>query len=66
MRRWLAVGDRVKRKEEREKAAIDPGLHVLSESEVNGCIEMSKGTAERPWGIWVREVERNLLYENNA
>lgn len=24
------------------------------------------GTSDRPWGLWVQEVERNPLYQNNA
>ena len=40
----------MKGKEEREKAAIDPGLHALSESEVKRCFEMEKSYCRKAVG----------------
>lgn len=57
--------ERGKRTEEK-LGAIDAGLHYLSEQEVGGCKEMGEQTSERPWGLWVREVEAEKLYISKA
>lgn len=40
------------------------GLASLSEKEARDCQLMNEGTQERPWGLWVREVEACPLYVN--
>jgi len=54
---YLASEERGKTREEREKSNKDEGVLGLSEDEVVGCTEMGMMTVERPWGLWVREVE---------
>ena len=60
---YLNAQDRGKRVEERG-VERDAGPQFLSEQEVVGCTQMGQETAERPWGLWVREVERCGLYVN--
>ena len=61
----LEQTDRGKRSEEK-RSERDGGPVYLNEQEVIECTEMGQETAERPWGLWVREVERNPLYANEA
>lgn len=42
------------------------GIRYLSEEETIGSTEMTQSTVTRPWGLWVREVEADNLYVNNA
>ena len=44
-----------------------PGqLDYLNEEQVVGCMQMNDSSQDRPWGLWVREVEANVLYVNEA
>jgi hypothetical protein len=44
-----------------------PGeLNYLNEEQVVGCMQMNDSSQDRPWGLWVREVEANALYVNEA
>jgi ribulose-5-phosphate 4-epimerase/fuculose-1-phosphate aldolase len=40
------------------------GLDSLSGKQARDCQEMNKETQERPWRLWVREVEACPLYVN--
>jgi ribulose-5-phosphate 4-epimerase/fuculose-1-phosphate aldolase len=40
------------------------GLDSLSATQARDCQEMNEGTQERPWALWVREVEACPLYVN--
>jgi hypothetical protein len=40
------------------------GLVSLSAKEARDCQKLGEGTQERPWGLWVREVEACPLYVN--
>lgn len=41
-------------------------IHYLSDKECEGALEMTKWSAYRPWGLWLREVEALGLYVNMA
>jgi len=41
-------------------------LKYLSYREAEDAWEMNKNTMTRPWGLWVREVEVDPLYKNEA
>lgn len=38
----------------------------LTEKMTTDCATTMSGTVQRPWGLWVREVEVNPLYVNNV
>jgi ribulose-5-phosphate 4-epimerase/fuculose-1-phosphate aldolase len=38
----------------------------MSEKEARDCKEMNEKTGERPWRLWVREVEACPLYRNRC
>lgn len=38
----------------------------MSSDMLAGCQVMNEGTQDKPWGLWVAEVERNNLYVNNG
>lgn len=57
----LNAQNRGKKPEEKISVA-DAGPQYLNEQEVAGCTLMGEETVERPWDLWVREVERNPLY----
>lgn len=42
------------------------GLRFLNERESQAATQMSKESAQRPWKLWVREVEASGLYVNSA
>lgn len=42
------------------------GLRYLNEEESKAATQMSKDSAQRPWKLWVREVEACGLYLNSA
>lgn len=42
------------------------GLHFLNEKEARASTQMGKDSAQRPWKLWVREVEACGLYLNSA
>ncbi|KAF2205963.1 arad-like aldolase/epimerase [Delitschia confertaspora ATCC 74209] len=48
------------------KIKSEGDLKYLSEKEAHDTWESLRGTVDRPWGLWVREVEVNPLYKNNA
>ena len=41
-------------------------LNYLNEEQTVGCMLMNDSSQDRPWGLWVREVEANPLYVNEA
>lgn len=47
-------------------AGAGDGIWYLSEEETVGATEMTQSTVTRPWGLWVKEVEADGLYVNNA
>ena len=44
----------------------DEGVKWLADEEMEACRAMGQKTVGRPWGLWVREVEANGLYVNEA
>lgn len=38
----------------------------LTAEQCKGCIIMNEGTQDKPWRLWVQEVERSHLYTNNG
>jgi len=38
----------------------------LTEEMIQGCITMNEGTQDKPWKLWVAEVEKSPLYTNNG
>lgn len=42
------------------------GLQFLDERESQASTQMGKDTSQRPWKLWVREVEASGLYVNSA
>lgn len=42
------------------------GLRFLDENESKAATQMSQWSAQRPWKLWVREVEASGLYLNSA
>ncbi|KAK4458269.1 arad-like aldolase/epimerase [Cladorrhinum samala] len=44
----------------------DPGIYTLSRQEALASNDVVEATLQRPWDLWVREVEVLPLYRNNA
>jgi hypothetical protein len=38
----------------------------LTEEMRQGCIAMNEGTQDKPWKLWVAEVEKSPLYTNRS
>jgi len=38
----------------------------LTEEMCNGCTKMNEGTQDKPWKLWVAEVEKSPLYINRG
>jgi len=38
----------------------------LSKEMCEGCLKMNEGTQDKPWRLWVAEVEKLSLYNNNG
>jgi ribulose-5-phosphate 4-epimerase/fuculose-1-phosphate aldolase len=38
----------------------------LSKEMCEGCLKMNEGTQDKPWRLWVAEVEKLPLYTNNG
>ncbi|KAJ9617157.1 hypothetical protein H2200_000878 [Cladophialophora chaetospira] len=49
---------------EAEKEGMGVGFQALTEEQVTGCKVMNEAFHDKPWRLWVREVERLPLYEN--
>ena len=49
--------------EDKSGAAVG-GLTYLNEEQTVGCMKMNDSSQDRPWGLWVREVESHPLYVN--
>jgi len=54
-------------------AAVNPsggapgrGIRYLSEEEAVAAAHMTRWSAKRPWGLWLREVEESGLYLNQG
>lgn len=62
----MSAVERGKGREEREKGLLDEGVRWLGERELGDCRELGQNVAGRTWGLWVREVEANSLYVNEA
>ena len=45
-------------------SAADGGIQYLSQEETEGATVMTKWSARRPWGLWLREVEADPMYVN--
>lgn len=41
-------------------------MYYLNDSELDATTQMTQWSIMRPWNLWVREVEANPLYTNNA
>lgn len=50
---------------EAEKEGMGVGFQALTEEQVTGCKVMNEAFHDKPWRLWVREVERLPLYENS-
>ena len=46
----------------RETGLFEP----LSKEMCEGCLKMNEGTQDKPWRLWVAEVEKLSLYINNG
>jgi ribulose-5-phosphate 4-epimerase/fuculose-1-phosphate aldolase len=47
------------------KTALErPSLVYLNKLEADDCKKMNEGTQDKPWNLWVREVEASPLYTN--
>jgi len=46
-----------------DRDIIGPEMWYLSEMQVEGSLRMNDASQERPWGLWVREVEVCPLYK---
>jgi len=44
--------------------AVGGGVKYLTEQERRDCKNMDSWIAFKPWGQWVREVERSSVYDN--
>ncbi|KAM0799444.1 class II aldolase and Adducin N-terminal domain-containing protein [Usnea florida] len=62
----MGAVERGRGREEREKGVQDEGIRWLGDKEVGGCRKMGLDTARRSWGLWVREVEANGFFVNEA
>ena len=51
--------------DEVEKEGMGVGFQALTEEQVTGCGVMNEAFHDKPWRLWVREVERLPLYENS-
>ena len=38
----------------------------LTAEQCKGCIAMNEATQDKPWRLWVQEVEKSHLYANNG
>ena len=38
----------------------------LTAEQCKGCIVMNEGTQDKPWRLWVQEVESSALYRNDG
>ena len=47
------------------KTDKDGGFQAITEEQVVGCKIMNERFHDKPWKLWVREVERLPLYENS-
>ncbi len=41
-------------------------FEALTAEQCSGCQAMNERTKDRPWGLWVREVEKCSLYTNRG
>jgi ribulose-5-phosphate 4-epimerase/fuculose-1-phosphate aldolase len=41
-------------------------LEPLTEEMCRGCLKMNEGTQDKPWALWVKEVEATGLYINKG
>jgi ribulose-5-phosphate 4-epimerase/fuculose-1-phosphate aldolase len=41
-------------------------LEPLTEEMCKGCLKMNEGTQDKPWALWVKEVEATGLYINKG
>lgn len=41
-------------------------FEFLSKEMSEGCLKMNEGTQDKPWRLWVAEVEKLPLYTNNG
>ncbi len=51
--------------QEVEKEGMGVGFQALTEEQVTGCKVMCEKFQDKPWRLWVREVERLPLYDNS-
>jgi len=65
--RGCEMGDRARVINGEEfEAGEKPPLKYLDDYQIKGCQVMNDETQERPWALWVREVEVQPLYRNEA
>lgn len=48
------------------KEDMEEEVQYLDKDEMEACTAVGQETMGRPWGPWVREVEANALYVNEA
>lgn len=47
-------------------AIASGGFEPMSQQMLQDCQVMNVGTQDKPWALWVAEVENNGLYKNNG
>lgn len=48
------------------KIKTEGDVKFLKDNEAQDAWESMRGTVERPWSLWCREIEVNPLYRNNC
>ena len=61
----LNAVERGKPKDEKV-ATPDAGPQFLNDQEVQGCTKVGESLFNRPWALWVREMETQSLYVNSV
>ncbi|ETI24578.1 hypothetical protein G647_03947 [Cladophialophora carrionii CBS 160.54] len=60
----IARSGMVDNEEAQQREGMEMGFQALTAEQVVGCSVMNEAFHDKPWRLWVREVERLPLYEN--
>jgi hypothetical protein len=44
---------------------VQSEMRYLDENQVEGCMKMNDASQDRPWELWIKEVEVCGLYRSN-
>ena len=66
MQQAASLTKETKKEEQENGMEMKFEFEPLTAEQCRGCVVMNEGTQDKPWRLWVQEVESSVLYRNDG